>query len=289
MMALLAPYFTQAHAGVGAQRLRAGRGVKERDVSMQWLVRCALLLVSMVACTAGMAQVTRALPVCDDGAGWPPYTFADPVDPQRIRGASADLITQVLQRAGYTPRITLLPWKRCLAEVEAGRMAMLINASFSAERAQKYLMSRPYYSIHSALFYLRTRFLTPPVLTTPADLNRYRYCGLFGYNYSMYAIAPDQINTGARDEATRFEMLRLGRCDFVLGDLEVLQSFAAMGQVNLSAIAHMAIPDAKPKEFHALVSRAWPDAGQLLQLLNDGIAAAKADKSYDRIFRSYGL
>lgn len=243
------------------------------------------------ACTVLCSATYAATPlqICDDDAGWPPYTFADPQHPQAVIGASADLLVEILKRAGYEPKITLLPWKRCLAEVERGTMAMLLNAAYSEERAQKYLMTTPYYSIRSALFYLSSKYPVAPKIDTVADMKQYRYCGLFGYNYTMYAIPDTQLDTGAKDEAIRFAKLRHDRCDFALGDVEVLNGFVSMGQLNLSGVSHIPIPGDKPKEFYALVTRAPSGGEKLLKVLNDGIAAAKADKTYTRIFKKYGI
>lgn len=249
-------------------------------------------LFALMLGTLGLAHAAPPLvplPICDDVAGWPPYTFVDPKNPQTVTGASADVMVGLLRRAGYAPQITLLPWKRCLSDVEAGRTAMLLNASFNEERAHKFLVSKPYYSIHSALFYISAKYPEPPKMASLEEMKKYRYCGLLGYNYTMYDIPPDQLDTGARDETSRFEMLRMGRCDFVLGDVEIIKAFAAMDQLNLLGTAYVAIPGTKPKEFHALVSRAWPDGEKLLQRINDGIVAAKAEKSFDKVFKKYGL
>lgn len=250
---------------------------------------CLHWLVWLSISSAGAVHAAQPLSVCDDGAGWPPYTFADPKDPDKVIGASKDLIFGILERAGYTPRITLLPWKRCLAQVESGQTAMLLNASYSEERAQKFLMSKPYYSLHSVLFYRTSKYPSPPKLTGVEDMQSYRYCGLYGYNYTMYSIPNAQLDTGAKDEPSRFAMLERGRCDFVLGDLELLHAFSSMGRLNLDGTGHIPIPGAKPKEFHAMVSKALPDADKLLKTLDEGIIAAKADKTYARIFSRYGL
>ncbi len=249
------------------------------------VTRIAWLLLGCV----GWARAGQPLSICDDGAGWPPYTFVDPKHPDHIIGASKDLIFGVLERAGYAPHIALLPWKRCLAQVESGQTAMLLNASFSPERAEKFLMTKPYYSLHSVLFYRTSKYPSPPTLTTVQDLKLYRYCGLHGYNYTMYDIPKSQLDTGAKDEASRFEMLKRDRCDFVLGDVELLHAFSSMGQLNLDGTGHLPIPGATPKEFHAMVSRALVDGDKLLRILDDGIAAAKADKTYAKIFSRYGL
>jgi polar amino acid transport system substrate-binding protein len=252
-------------------------------------IRVVIGVAWLVLGCVGAARAAQPLSLCDDGAGWPPYTFVDPKNPDAIIGASKDLIFGILERAGYAPHLALLPWKRCLAQVESGQTAMLINASFSEERAHKFRMSRPYYSIRSALFYRTSKYPSPPRLTTLEDLQSYRYCGLYGYNYTMYAIPKAQIDTGAKDEPSRFTMLERDRCDFVLGDVELLNAFASMGQLSLDGTGHIPIPGARPKEFHAMVSRALPDADKLLKILDDGIVAAKADKTYAQIFSKYGL
>jgi len=247
------------------------------------------------AFTAGgmlSAQAEPILKICDDDAGWPPYTFADSKDtkdPKVIRGASADLVVEILKRAGYDPVITLLPWKRCLKEVEAGESAMAINASYSDERAKTYWLSQPYYTLTSALFYRTQKYPKAPVVASLADMQKYRYCGLFGYNYAMYALPEALLDTGAKNEPSRFAMLARGRCDFVIGDVEVLTAFAAMGQLDLSGTAYIPIPEAKPKEFHMIVSRTEAGGEKLLKVLNDGLVALKADKTYAKIFRKYGI
>jgi len=182
-----------------------------------------------------------------------------------------------------------MPWKRCLLEVKNGETAMLINASYSEERNQKYLMSKPYYALHGALFYVNSKYPEAPKITTVAEMKPYRYCGLFGYNYAMYALAEEQLDTGTKDETTRFRKLRQDHCDFVLGDVEVVHGFAAMGQVDLNGISHLPIPGAKPKEFHALVSKRPVGGVKLLKVIDEGIMAMKADKSLVRIFKKYGI
>lgn len=250
-------------------------------------LKTAVCLLGLLGATA--VQAGQPLAICDDESGWPPYTFVDPKNPASVVGASADLIIEILKRTGYEPQITLLPWKRCLMEVETGKSAMLLNASYSDERAQKFLMSKPYYSVNSGLYYMSSKYVSPPNITTVADMKDYRYCGLYGYNYTMYPIPEAQLDSGARDEASRFAKLRFGRCDLVLGDVEILKSFAAMGQVDLAGTSHIPIPGAKPKEFHVMVSRAIPDGAKLLGIIDNGIVSTKADRTYAKIFKKYGI
>ncbi len=251
-----------------------------------WLRGTALLALLGLSLAVQAGQTVQ---VCDDAAGWPPFAYADAAEPTVVKGATVELVGEILARAGYTMQTTLLPWKRCLLDVEEGRLALVVNASLNEERVQKYLITKPLYAVHSALYYLKDRYPQAPLVTRAADLKSYSFCGLFGYNYTMYPIPPANLDTSAHDETTRFRMLRNGRCDFALGDVEILKGFEARGLLDMKGIEQLPIPGAKPKEFHSLVSKNHPDGEKLTKVINDGLVAAKADKSYARIFRKYGL
>ena len=148
------------------------------------MIRVVAWVAWLLLGNAGSVRAGQPLSICDDGAGWPPYTFVDPKNPDHIIGASKDLIFGILERAGYAPHIALLPWKRCLAQVESGHTAMLLNASFSPERAEKFLMTKPYYSLHSVLFYRTSKYPSPPNLTTVEDMKSYRHRGFACHNYT---------------------------------------------------------------------------------------------------------
>src|SRR4051812_38647462 len=75
-----------------------------------WVLMAPLALLSMAG--FGVAHAGTPIKVCDDDAGWPPYTYVDPKNPPVVIGASADLMREILTRAGYEPQIKLLPWKR---------------------------------------------------------------------------------------------------------------------------------------------------------------------------------
>ena len=75
----------------------------------------------------------------------------------------------------------------------------------------------------------------------------------------------------------------------MLGDVEAIKGFAAMGQIDLSGIGHISIPGAQPKEFHALVSKRPVGGDKLLKVIDDGMAGLKADRSFARIFKKYGI
>jgi ABC-type amino acid transport substrate-binding protein len=53
--------------------------------------------------------------------------------------------------------------------------------------------------------------------------------------------------------------------------------------------SHIPIPGAKAKEFHAMVTKAPTGGEKLLKIINDGIVASKADKTYTKIMNKYGI
>ena len=218
----------------------------------------------------------------DDGAG-EPWFMKDG------KGLAIVLTEMAAAKAKLQVEISALPWKRCLSELESGATAITLHATNNEERAQKFLVSKPYYSISSALYYQTKKYPVAPKIASVAEMKPYRYCGLSGYNYTMYDLPEAQLDTGAKDEASRFAKLKLDRCDFVLGDVEILKGFASMGLLDLSGTGHIPIPGAKPKEFHVMVSRTSAGGEKMLKVINDGITALTKDKTYAKIFKKYGI
>ena len=46
------------------------------------------------------------------------------------------MMTQLDKQLGVPIKMMIMPWKKCLAELEAGKVEGATNASFSAERAE---------------------------------------------------------------------------------------------------------------------------------------------------------
>ena len=84
---------------------------------MKGLLLCTLLLASL------SLVAEEPVLVCVDDAGFPPYAYLDPKSPGLLVGASVEQVEAVLEGTGHRLRIELLPWKRCLEEVEAGTIS----------------------------------------------------------------------------------------------------------------------------------------------------------------------
>jgi len=103
-----------------------------------------------------MAQESATVGICGDSGEWPPYIYFERDEgkkTERVAGFSIDVIGEVLDEEGIDYTIELLPWKRCLRNVEAGAASQIaLDASYSEERAKSYFYSRPYYTVEPYYF-----------------------------------------------------------------------------------------------------------------------------------------
>lgn len=257
------------------------------------------LYVAAVLCSHFPANVAHAqaaqwpdpLPVCDDGAEWAPFTYylrdSSGVSTQKVVGYSVEVLTRILEPLGKKARIELLPWARCQLEVAMGQnFALALNASPSPERAERFLMSRPYYRTHHAYFYSRRHHPGGLNISDVSDLNQYRVCGVHGYNYSDYKLLPHKLDTGAQDLTRVIAKLHMGRCDLGLEKWEILVGTRNTGQ-NLLADPELVVhtlPGLPITQFHMLISRRYPE---LAQTINKGLENLEASGELAVILTRY--
>lgn len=257
--------------------------------------------LGLTAPGAAQALDLKTVAVCDDANEWPPFTyFARPAEaasagaPPRapeVVGYSVDVLRRILAPLGVQVRIELLPWLRCLREVESGQaFQMALNASASPERQQRFWLSQPYYDTTHAYFYSRRRFPQGPAIQRVEDLARFHVCGVHGYNYSAYGLRDEQVDRGALDFSRVIAKLLANRCEIAIEKLEAVQAARYKGQHLLAdpAIAYAPIPGMPKGEFHMLVSRQHPQGKALLDVLNQGIKALRESGQLQALRASHG-
>jgi polar amino acid transport system substrate-binding protein len=259
-----------------------------KRLMLQSVVCAAFLLVARL----GHAALPTEIAVCDDDAEWPPYTYFERVNgvkSNKLTGFSVDYLQRILARKGLHFTLELLPWQRCMAEVNEGRYAMLLNASTNDERVKTFLVSKPYYALTLVYFYPADR--PKPAVNNPADFRRLRSCGVSGYNYAPFGLEPDMIDTDAKDLTQAFLKLKRDRCDVVPDRLEVALGYQTLGLINLQkeGLRYAPIPGLPRSPFYMMVSRNVPYAAELLAAINEGIAAIEADHGAYDLAAKYGL
>ena len=259
-----------------------------KRLMFQAVVSVALLMAAGLV-RAGLPAV---IAVCDDGAEWPPYTYFQRVNGAKTNvliGFSVEYLQRVLARKGLRFTLELIPWQRCMAAVDEGQYAMLLNASLNDERARRFLITQPYYALTLVYFYDADH--PKPVVNGAADLRALAACGVSGYNYAPFALEPDMIDTAAKDLPQAFLKLKRGHCAVVPDRLEVALGYQTLGLIDLQSagIRYAPVPGLPRSPFFMMVSRNTPYAAELLAVLNEGIAAIEASHGAYDLAAKYGL
>lgn len=199
---------------------RAGR--RARVGRSGWMA--AVLVATAILSGAGAAA--DQAPPCDrlvatGNPDYPPYLWRDPANPERLIGATADLVERIGQALGVD--IDLMysgPWSRAQEEVRAGRVDLIAGAFLTVPR------------LHVMDYFHPPLYVTPNMVWVKrgggfdyqdwGDL-RGRVGGTlvnnsFGQEFDAYARANLSIEE-VPVIAQAFEKLLLGRTDYVLFEL----------------------------------------------------------------------
>ena len=212
--------------------------------------------------------------ICDDQNEWPPYIYfernSDGSRTGKVAGYSIAVIDAIFARHGIKRELKMLPWARCVADLQNGSRAQLaMNLTRNVERHQFLLFTRPYYTMHSHYFYSARSFPKGLQINALDDLRKYRICGLKGYNYERIPV--QGMDQGSKDYRSLVSKLHLGRCDVFLEQFEAMVGFGAIGQRHLDDpdLRHARLPELEPAAFAMGISRKYPHAAAL-QMLLDG-------------------
>lgn len=215
--------------------------------------------------------------ICDDENEWPPYSYF-----KRVGGKKTDALTgyavavtgEIFARHGVSHKIDMIPWARCLAVSAMGKQyAMALNLSYNPEREKAFLFSRPYYATTAYYYYSRRNHPRGLQIGAPADIRKYRVCGVQGYNYDGYGLKPGEVDQGAKDFPALISKVQLGRCALFLEKDEVMTAYAAIGKNYLADpdVGKAPIPNMKPNLFYFGISRNFERAHELRALIDESL------------------
>ena len=254
------------------------------------------LVWSVLACflqTAYAQDDRAALPplikVCD--VEWPPYAFHKRDDggvEGEVAGYSVDFLKAILSSANIKAEIHLLPQKRCEHLVDTGAYDLLLDESFNLDRAQRFLITVPYYQLTDVYITLTDKPV--PAITTPRDFHSLNVCGEMGFNYRNFGVPDEEIDTSYQSFEAAMKKLASGYCDVVLARSEIAAGQTFIGGTNYVADPKYQVhtlPYAAPAPFHMMASRNTPYARALADLLNDGIDRLHRSGAAARLMEPY--
>ena len=245
--------------------------------SSAWFAIAALAIPigSLLPATAGAA--TNEVHACGGANEWPPSSYFVRRDGQPtadVAGYSPDVLNAALQGSSFTPRVSLLPFARCVAEARTGAvMQTVMGAFYNDKRAESFLYSEPYLALTPRAYYLAARWPGGLPVKALRDLENLRLCGLNGISYAHLGAAADKVYTGAQDYAALVRMLFASRCDAFVESQEVINGFRLLGSPELidPRLASVAVPEVPPLQIHFIVSRQYPQAQPLVDAINAGL------------------
>ena len=241
---------------------------------MRKLLALALLLGS----TALSAQTITAA-----GDPWPP--FLDPDHPQQ--GVATELVKAAFASQGHELKLTFVPWQRALDGVKEGEYDVLIGAWKTQEREGFLKFSEPYLSNDvkfikkkgSDFEYSGMDSLTGKTIGT-----------VRGYGYGDTF---EKASNFKREEAANLmpSILKVigGRIDLTLEDEVVAKSL--INKENPEALEQIEFV-ATPMSSNGLYVAGGlknPKHEEIIAAFNKGLAAIKADGTFDTILQRNGI
>lgn len=259
-----------------------------------FVLYCILLALTVAGLSHADNQDDMTVFICDDGAQWPPYTYYQRVNGRptdTIVGFSVDVIDSIFTNREIPYQLTLLPWKRCMVEVAAGKnYHMFLSGGRNPERERTYHISVAYYQMHPSYLYSAKHHPNGLAIDGRENLKRYRVCGLLGYNYIVFGLSKDDIDTGATDYDRLVKKLLIGRCDLSIDRLEILLGFKAIGKdfINHPDLVYQIIPGEPAEPFHMMFTK--NEFGQSLKrVVDEGIREMQASGELEALKSKYGL
>ena len=256
---------------------------------------CLMAGVLLASALCHAQDISRPMVrICDDGAEWPPYSYYVRKNHEKtseLTGYSVDVIKIILTKNAIPYEIELLPWKRCLAEIDQGdKYVMALSATENPERDKLFWFSDTYYKTHYYVFYSKVSHPSGLVLQGQDDLNHYRLGGIKGYAYSeLTAVNKDQmVLTG--DYIELVKMLHAGRFDIFAEDYEVIAGMSAVGSydfMNDPKLGRTPLAGMPANEFHMIFSRKNPEGLRLMLLVNKELASMKNSGELERLLSQY--
>ena len=226
----------------------------------------------------GSAQAQNKELVVGSSATYRPFAYENPN--KEIVGYDVDIIKAVAQKAGVPIKIVNTPWTGIFAALNNGDVDLIISGvTINDKRKQSYDFTAPYFEARQ-------------LIAVPKDSSIKNLKDLAGKKIGVVNgstgddIASRQFGK-TNSDIRRFESTPVviselvnNGLDAAIGDNGVI-SFRAQDHKQLKTVNDPSFP----KEFFGIVVKQGNKA--LLDKLNAGLAAVKADGSYAQIYKKW--
>ncbi len=207
-------------------------------------------------------------------------------------GFSVDLLKAVTQAVGLEVNFSVGPWHKIKQKLADGHLDVLPLVSYSQEREKIYDFTAPYLRMHGTIFVRKGE----KTIRGRADLKNKEVLVMRGdaaHDYAVRENLSDKlILTDSFEEALR--LLTEGKHDAIiiqqLVGLELIKKLGISNVVNVSALKETDLkPVDKPLSGfeHKICIAVKEGDKELLALLNEGLAIAIANGTYDELYNKW--
>ncbi|WP_409277363.1 substrate-binding periplasmic protein [Pseudomonas defluvii] len=239
-----------------------------------------LVLLGLLCSTSTLIAADKLRLVAD---AWPPFTDAS----LEGGGLATAIVTTALKRAGYDSEFEQAPWARALMGVGEGRYDILVNAWYNDSRTRIGEFSAGYLTNRIRLLKRKDEAITFQAL---ADLYPYPIAVVRDYAYSLGFDADSRLQKiPVRSFSVAVRMLAARRVSLTLEDEYVARHFLKQEPAPVRDGVEFFGKPLSENSLHILVSLKNPRHRQIVAAFDQAIVAMRADGSYARLLKQYGL
>lgn len=198
-----------------------------------------------------------------------------------IQGFDIDIIKAIAEKAGLKIKIVNTPWEGLFSQLESGDRDILISAiTINEDRKKVMAFSEPYFEAAQLIALPQASKVTK--FEELKNLKIGVQTGTTGDEIASRLAGKTNPNI-KRFEATPLALQELsnGGVDAVIADNGVVNNFLSNNAKTFKTISDTSFS----KENYGIAVKKGNQ--ELLKKINDGLAAIKADGTYDRIYKSY--
>lgn len=238
----------------------------------------AFAAAALLGATAGHAQTKDRQYVVASSATYAPFAFEN--KDKQIVGFDIDVVNAIAKKQGMNLRIVNTPFSSIFASLNNGDVDFVISGvTINEKRKQSFDFSEPYFDAH--------QLIAVPKSSTVKSLQDLKGKKVSVVSGSTADDVASRLLGKTSSDIRRFESTPLiiselvaGGVDAAIGDNGVIAY--RVSQAN--GLKTVEDPDF-PKEYFGIVVRKGDDA--LRQQLNTGLAAIRADGTYNVLYKKW--
>jgi polar amino acid transport system substrate-binding protein len=235
-----------------------------------------LVVISVAACAK--PQASQTVYKIGTNAEYPPFESVN--DAGDVVGFDPEIVAAIADKEGFQFELVNTRWDGIFVALQSGEFdAVASAATITDERSQIVNFSDPYFNAGQMI---AVRVADKDNITTPADLNGKKVGVQLGTTGDIWATDNTTAEVVRYDEIPlAFQALANGDIDAVLNDGPTSADIIrANPQMNVTLVG-----EPFTDELYGIAVN--KDQPELLDAINKGLAAIKADGTYDQIYSKW--